>query len=75
MRAIVQDRYGAATEAPPGGVGPTRALCSFGPGAGQVAEKVMRAIRENELYIFTHPEFRSVLEERFQRILTAYPQP
>jgi NAD(P)-dependent dehydrogenase (short-subunit alcohol dehydrogenase family) len=31
-------------------------------------------ISEEELYIFTHPEFRSVLEGRFERILAAYPQ-
>jgi hypothetical protein len=34
----------------------------------------MRAIQENELYVFTHPEYRNFLEERFQRILAAYPQ-
>ena len=42
---------------------------------GEVAEKVMRAIKENEVYIFTNPQLRSPLEERFPRILAAYPQP
>ena len=42
---------------------------------GEVAEKVTRAIKENEVYIFTDPQLRSPLEERFPRILAAYPQP
>jgi hypothetical protein len=40
----------------------------------EIAEKTMRGIRDNELYIFTHPELRGVLEDRFQRILAAYPK-
>jgi hypothetical protein len=39
-----------------------------------VAEKVLNGIKENQLYIFTHPEFRVLIEERFQRILSAYPK-
>jgi hypothetical protein len=41
----------------------------------EVAEKVMRGIIENELFVFTHPEYRSFVEERFQRILAACPSP
>ena len=68
-------RYGVTTEAPPGASDQLAALVRAGQEPEQVAEKVMRAIRENELYIFTHPELRSALEDRSQRILTAYPQP
>jgi hypothetical protein len=41
----------------------------------EVAEKAMQGIMENELFVFTHPEFRNLVEDRFQRILTAYPSP
>ena len=37
-----------------------------------VAERVLAAIRDDELYAFTHPEMRGALEERFQAILAAY---
>ena len=32
----------------------------------------MAAIRNDELYVFTHPEMRSAVEERFQAILAAF---
>lgn len=68
------ERYGARTEVSPTAAAHTAALVRSGQEPDEVAEKVMRAIKENELYIFTHPEFRSPLEERFQRILAAYPR-
>lgn len=36
-----------------------------------VAAQVLNAIRENELYIFTHPEMRAEAEQRFTAILAA----
>jgi NAD(P)-dependent dehydrogenase (short-subunit alcohol dehydrogenase family) len=36
-----------------------------------VAARVLSAIRENELYVFTHPEMWCELEERFSAILKA----
>jgi NAD(P)-dependent dehydrogenase (short-subunit alcohol dehydrogenase family) len=36
-----------------------------------VARKTLDAIREDELYVFTHPEMRAELEERFASILAA----
>jgi NAD(P)-dependent dehydrogenase (short-subunit alcohol dehydrogenase family) len=48
-------------------------LVSAGMDPEEVAEKVMHGIKENELYIFTHPEWRSALEEYFQGLLAAYP--
>jgi len=36
------------------------------------AARVLDAIRDNELYAFTHPEMRDLLAERFQAILAAY---
>ena len=38
----------------------------------EVARRVLAAIRDDELYIFTHPEGRGVIEERFQAILAAF---
>jgi len=37
----------------------------------KVAARVLSAVRENELYVFTHPEMRHELEERFAGILEA----
>ena len=39
-----------------------------------VAALVLRAIQNNELYIFTHPDMRPWLEKRVDRFLTAYRQ-
>jgi NAD(P)-dependent dehydrogenase (short-subunit alcohol dehydrogenase family) len=36
-----------------------------------VAARVLAAIREDELYVFTHPEMRAELEERFAAIMAA----
>ena len=69
------ERYGAATEASPEATEQLAAFVRMGQPADDVAEKVMRGIMENELYIFTHPEFRNLIEDRFQRILSAYPSP
>jgi len=33
----------------------------------EVGEKVLRAIRRNDYYIFTHPEFRDGLREAAER--------
>jgi NAD(P)-dependent dehydrogenase (short-subunit alcohol dehydrogenase family) len=68
------ERYGASTETSPAATEQLEAYVRLGQEPDNTAEKVMRAIRENELYVFTHPEYRNILEERFQRILAAYPQ-
>jgi hypothetical protein len=36
-----------------------------------VAARVLAAIRDDELYVFTHPEMRAAAEERFAAILAA----
>ena len=38
----------------------------------EVARRVMAAIRNDELYVFTHPGMRGAVEERFQAILAAF---
>jgi NAD(P)-dependent dehydrogenase (short-subunit alcohol dehydrogenase family) len=37
-----------------------------------VAERVLEAVLENEFYVFTHPEMRSAVEQRFAAILAAF---
>ncbi len=37
-----------------------------------VARRVVRAIHDNELYIFTHPEFKSSVEARFASVLASF---
>jgi NAD(P)-dependent dehydrogenase (short-subunit alcohol dehydrogenase family) len=39
---------------------------------GPVAERVLEGVRDNDLYIFTHPELRPFVETRFERILAAF---
>ena len=36
-------------------------------------ERVVKAIRENQLYISTHGEFRGWAEQKFEDILASYP--
>jgi len=67
-------RYGERTVASPEGREQLEALIRAGMDPDEVAEKVMRGIQENELFIFSHPEWRSTLEEHFQRILAVYPE-
>jgi hypothetical protein len=38
----------------------------------EVARRVITAVRDNDLYIITHPDTRSAVEERFRQILAAY---
>jgi NAD(P)-dependent dehydrogenase (short-subunit alcohol dehydrogenase family) len=38
----------------------------------EVARRVLAAARDDELYIFTHPETREAVEERFRAILAAF---
>ena len=47
-------------------------LVRTGMDPAEVARRVMAAIRNDELYVFTHPEMRGAVEERFQTILAAF---
>ena len=37
-----------------------------------VGARVVEAVRDNDLYVFTHPEFRAPVAARFERILAAF---
>ncbi len=47
-------------------------LLRAGMSPDEVAARVMAAIRDKDLYVFTHPEMRGAVEDRFRRILAAY---
>jgi NAD(P)-dependent dehydrogenase (short-subunit alcohol dehydrogenase family) len=46
-------------------------LLDEGMNPAMLADRVIEAIRDDELYIFTHPELKQMLEGRFQAILAA----
>jgi NAD(P)-dependent dehydrogenase (short-subunit alcohol dehydrogenase family) len=66
-------RFGERTPHSPQGEEQLAALIRAGMDPNEVAEKVMHGIKENELYIFSDPGWRSTLETHFQRMLAAYP--
>ncbi len=39
----------------------------------EIGEKVLRAIRQNDFYVFTHPDHRNELRGIFDEILAAFP--
>ena len=64
-------RFGAQSEEEPAArIG--AALIRTGIDPNEVARRVVMGIRDGDLYIFTHPEYRAGVEERFHRILSAY---
>jgi NAD(P)-dependent dehydrogenase (short-subunit alcohol dehydrogenase family) len=73
------ERYGA-TQTPdpasPAGVlvAQIAKLLQSGLDPSEVAARVLTAIRNDELYVFTHPEMRAEVEERFAGILAAMGQ-
>ena len=46
-------------------------LSQGGLDPAEAARHVLAAIRDDELYVFTHPQMRGDLEERFAAIRTA----
>ncbi|MDP6343303.1 MAG: SDR family NAD(P)-dependent oxidoreductase, partial [Alphaproteobacteria bacterium] len=47
-------------------------LVETGMDPAAVAARVLAAIRDDRLHIFTHPETKVMVGERFQRILSAF---
>jgi NAD(P)-dependent dehydrogenase (short-subunit alcohol dehydrogenase family) len=68
------ERYGPTT--PADAANPLYArlaeLVRTGMDPAGVARRVLAAIRNDELYVFTHPDARGDVEERFQAILAAF---
>ncbi|WP_407146938.1 SDR family NAD(P)-dependent oxidoreductase [Bradyrhizobium sp. ORS 86] len=85
--SYVRTRIGESGRNRPRRYGPTPEFDPTGPAAAMVAEiaqqleagldpavvaaRVVSAIRENRLYIFTHPGMRAEVEDRFATILAA----
>jgi NAD(P)-dependent dehydrogenase (short-subunit alcohol dehydrogenase family) len=72
-----QSRYGPTRKPEPGGAAAALAAHLSGNNAAgldpaDVAQLVLKAIRENQLYVFTHPEMRDEVEERFAAIVAAF---
>ncbi len=70
------ERYGSAPTLDPASpaaalVAQIAQLLQAGLDPSEVAARVLDAIREDELYVFTHPEMRPGIEARFAAILTA----
>ena len=85
--SFVRTRIGESGRNRPGRYGQSQPLDPASPAAAMVAEitrqieagldpasvaaRVLTAIRENELYVFTHPGMRAEVEARFAAILAA----
>jgi NAD(P)-dependent dehydrogenase (short-subunit alcohol dehydrogenase family) len=69
-----QDKYGGTSDADAFGNGPSEAaqMVLNGIDAGIVGKRVLEAVQNNELYIFTHPEMKAFVEARFNNILAAF---
>ena len=68
-------RFGARREPPAAAQARAQQVSEMlraGMSPDEVAARVMAAIRDKELYVFTHPEMRGAVEDRFRRILAAY---
>jgi NAD(P)-dependent dehydrogenase (short-subunit alcohol dehydrogenase family) len=70
------ERYGPTPTLDPGSQGSTvvaqvAELVQSGLDPADVAARVVAAIHEDELYVFTHPQMRVAAEERFAAILAA----
>jgi NAD(P)-dependent dehydrogenase (short-subunit alcohol dehydrogenase family) len=64
-----QDRYGGAKE-PVAQAGPSPVDSGIDPEL--VGRRVREAIQSGQLYIFTHPDMRGMVEQRFSRIMAAF---
>jgi NAD(P)-dependent dehydrogenase (short-subunit alcohol dehydrogenase family) len=62
------DRFGGPEELEPPGIANPTGAAPQAMAAEEVGPIVVRGIRENRLHIFTHPEARPLIEERFEEI-------
>jgi NAD(P)-dependent dehydrogenase (short-subunit alcohol dehydrogenase family) len=65
-------RYGKRTAEEPAGATSHAAMVSAGMDPQEVARRVITAIYDNDLYVFTHPEYRNFVEEKFRKVLAAH---
>jgi NAD(P)-dependent dehydrogenase (short-subunit alcohol dehydrogenase family) len=70
-----QDKYGGTGVVDPGvGATPDEAAANVlgGIDPGIVGQRVLEGVRDNDLYIFTHPHFKEFAQGRFNAILAAF---
>ena len=70
-----QDKYGGSGEVDPGvGATPSEAAANVLGGIDPdiVGQRVLEGVRDGDLYIFTHPQFRDFTQARFGAILAAF---
>lgn len=65
-----QDSYGPESKEAPAEFAASPVLS--GIPVGPVAKRVVEGIKANDLYIFTHPEFRGAVQMRFARIMAGF---
>jgi len=63
--------YGADNRPPPGPDAPVSGVLTGIPPQA-VGLRVVEAIKDGDLYVFTHPEFKAATQARFDRILAAF---
>jgi NAD(P)-dependent dehydrogenase (short-subunit alcohol dehydrogenase family) len=70
-----QDKYGGTADVDPG-VGATRGDAASnvlnGIDPDIVGQRVLEGVRDNDIYIFTHPNFKEAVQARFAAILAAF---
>jgi len=67
-----RNRPGGPRRADPGTPSALSQLVEAGMDPKMLAARVLEAIRDDELYIFTHPELKDAVEARFNGILEAF---
>jgi NAD(P)-dependent dehydrogenase (short-subunit alcohol dehydrogenase family) len=65
-------RFGGAPDQASAANPQLEGLVQAGLDPNTVARRVVAAVRDNDLYVFTHPEYRGAVEERFGKILAAF---
>jgi NAD(P)-dependent dehydrogenase (short-subunit alcohol dehydrogenase family) len=74
LKELAKER---AASGRPGGPPNGRPRFNFNPaammGPMEAGERVVNGIRNNDLYILSHPEFKNGMEERFNAMLTSVP--
>ncbi|MEQ9146506.1 MAG: SDR family NAD(P)-dependent oxidoreductase [Parvibaculaceae bacterium] len=67
-----QEEYGEAAPVDEGDLSGAAEFVLNGLDPDRVGERVLEAIREDELYIFTHPDMRPAVEARFAGIMAGF---
>jgi len=67
-----QEKFGKAEERSAEGASAAAQLVAAGLDPDIVGACVLEAVRDNDLYIFTHPDMASAVEQRFARIMQGF---